>query len=120
MRNLTSNENKLYEFLKTLDTEISKDELCEKIGWTEQEFLDVAVPLSKDMKEHNARHVMGIASILAFKDENRRIEYFSAPLIDCSLLLEKYLIELNRRELYKDKMYQKYLARWEKYRELKI
>jgi hypothetical protein len=117
MRDLTDKEQQLYDFLKTIETEISKDDLCKKLDWSEQEFLDVAYPLSRDFENYNARHCLNISKMIAIKEEEIKIAYFSAPLIDCALLLEEKLIELNDRELFNDPQYKIYRRQWKKYRE---
>ena len=117
MRDLTVNEQELYKFLFELeDDEISKDELVKMIGWPEQKFIDVACGIAKDFRDINGNNILGVATTMSSKSDLDKSLYFQHPLVDCALLLESKLVELNHRELYKDRMYQTYLKQWKKFR----
>jgi hypothetical protein len=106
-------QKRLYDVLRAVPKEITLNDLAKKLKWTEQELLDVAVPLSKEFKEYNKRHFL---KILVTYDKEKLYSYFQQFVIDCSLQLETKLIELNKRGKMKEETYQTYLKMWKKYR----
>ena len=116
MRKLNDDEQKLMDILKDMEGVTSSDELASMMGWTKQMFLDVSCPVARDFKNFNLNNAWKLSLMLACKDVDVKVDYFSQPLVNCALLLESKLVELNTRKEFNDTKHQIFIGEWKKYR----
>lgn len=116
MRLLNKDEQILYETLKEIDGSISSDDLAEHLGWSKQKFLDVSCPVARDFRDYNLEHAWDLSVMLVSKDVEVKTDYFMQSLVNCALLVESKIIELNTREEFNDPKHQIFIKQWEKYR----
>ena len=102
--------------LKVLEGDISQEELAVRMGWCKQHLIDVCCNVARDFTSFNRLNVLNMSIMLMSKDPDLKRDYFTQPLVNCALLMESKLIELNTREKFKCSEHQVFLKQWKEHR----
>ncbi len=116
MRELNEDEQDLMVTLKVLEDGITQEQLAERMGWDKQRLIDVCCNVARDFTSFNRLNTLKMSIMLISKDPDLKRDYFTQPLVNCALLMESKLVELNSREKFKCNEHQVFLKQWKKHR----